>query len=205
MTISFFDTGTDPVQFFQNHFTPKPPIRRKQPRGAGAGGEERMTAGLCPATRCDMAAGKTLPLAQRVGIVSDNHFFVYAFYRRKTMISILHLSDLRIAQSGQWNNLRSCILEQARRVRSRPRGEKLLVLTGDFRNFEDSDYSKAETFLTQLFAAMDIDPATGVFVVPGNHDVGNDVLMEQCFPGDKSWKRRQRSAVEYLKKNNLNP
>lgn len=75
LTISFFDTGTDPVQFFQNHFTPKPPIRRKQPRGAGAGGEERMTDAPCPATHCDMAAGKTLALAQRVGIVSDNHFF----------------------------------------------------------------------------------------------------------------------------------
>lgn len=115
------------------------------------------------------------------------------------MISILHLSDLHIVQSGQWNNLRSCILKEARSVRSKSRKEKLLVLTGDFRNFWDSDYSKAEAFLAELFTAMDIDPATGVFVVPGNHDVGNDTLMEQCFPGDEDCMMRKEASILWLK------
>ena len=118
------------------------------------------------------------------------------------MISILHLSDLHIVQSAQWNNIRPCVLEQASRVRHLPRTEKLLVLTGDFRNFWDGDYSRAEAFLRELFRAMDIDPATGVFAVPGNHDVGNAALMNACFGRDSDWEMRQDAAVAWLKSHN---
>ena len=118
------------------------------------------------------------------------------------MISILHLSDLHIVKSARWNNLKHCILEEAGSVHDRPSEEKLLLLTGDFKNFSDEDYSAAKLFLQELFQAMNIDPSMDVFAVPGNHDVANSSQMDRLFGKDSGWGLRQESSVNWLKTHN---
>ena len=119
------------------------------------------------------------------------------------MVSILHISDLHIIEGAVWNNMRAALLGEAgERTRDRDRGEKLLVVTGDFHNFWDKDYSRAKDFLGRLIRTMDIDPADDVFVIPGNHDVGCDAAMEALFDTDKQWKMRQKSALKEIKEGN---
>lgn len=116
------------------------------------------------------------------------------------MISILHISDLHIIGGAEWNNMRAALLEEVRdKVQDLEKGEKLLVVTGDFHNFNDSSYRQAEEFLHQLFDAMAIDPAKDVFVIPGNHDVGNPNMMAAHFRTDKDWKMRQKAALSGIK------
>ena len=117
------------------------------------------------------------------------------------MVRILHLSDLHFALDAQANNMQTVLLrEAAEAVRGLNRHEKLLIVTGDFHNFKDSDYGEAEEFLKKLFAAMDVDPAEGVFIIPGNHDVGNDASLREQIEAEPHWKRLQKSALEDLKK-----
>ena len=116
------------------------------------------------------------------------------------MISILHISDLHIIQCSEWNNMCAALLAEAKeRIYNRPKGEKLLVITGDFHNFSDSDYTYTENFLHQLFSAMNIDPVEDVFLIPGNHDVGNSAAMSAHFNSDKEWKMRQKAALRGIK------
>jgi len=118
------------------------------------------------------------------------------------VVTIFHLSDLHIVISAQWNNLRACILDEAERVgRARGEGEKLLVVTGDFHNFWEGGYDKAKAFLEELIAALGIDPAQDVFVVPGNHDVGSRAAMARFFPDGSDWDLRQEASVAWLKAN----
>ena len=114
------------------------------------------------------------------------------------MIHILHLSDLHIIQSAQWNNLRACIINEAKTVQYLPKGQKMLILTGDFHNYSDGDYNETMLFLRDLFAAMDIDPAQDVFVVAGNHDIGNQKSMTEYFGEKTDWKLRQVASAEWL-------
>lgn len=96
---------------------------------------------------------------------------------------LLHISDLHLFVDPQWNNMKNAILYSVRKkLINVPRGNKLLVITGDFHNFVQNNYDQAEQFLLQLFKAMDIEADKDVFVVPGNHDVsnkniGNDRLL----------------------------
>ena len=115
------------------------------------------------------------------------------------MVRILHLSDLHFALDAQANNMQTVLLREAGAVQGLSRHEKLLIVTGDFHNFKDSDYGKAEEFLKKLFTAMDIDPAEGVFVIPGNHDVGNDASLHEQIKVEPNWKRLQKSALDDLK------
>ena len=88
------------------------------------------------------------------------------------MVYLLHISDLHLVADPQWNNMKNAILYSVReKLGSVPRGQKLLIISGDFHNFEQKNYIQARQFLPQLFEAMDIEPEKDVFVIPGNHDV----------------------------------
>ncbi len=88
------------------------------------------------------------------------------------MIYLLHISDLHLVTDPQWNNMKNAILYSVReKLRHVARGQKLLIITGDFHNFIENHYQQAEQFLPQLFKAMDIEADKDVFVIPGNHDL----------------------------------
>ncbi len=107
------------------------------------------------------------------------------------MVTIFHLSDLHIEESTFWHNLKESYLDEARKVGSaKQRGEKLLVLTGDFHNYGEDGYTLAEEFLSELITALDIEKERDVFLVPGNHDVGNDSAL-----GDDGKARRDKAAA----------
>lgn len=113
------------------------------------------------------------------------------------MIHILHISDLHIITGANWNNMRYALLEEAKRkVQNCSEGEKLLVVTGDFHNFYDENYDHAVRFLRELVDTMGIQMDLDVFVVPGNHDVGNKSAMIQCFPNNPNWDLLQSAAVQ---------
>lgn len=77
------------------------------------------------------------------------------------MIYLLHISDLHLVIDPQWNNMKNAILYSVReKLNQISRGQKLLVITGDFHNFVQNDYTQAEQFLPQLFDAMGIEVLT---------------------------------------------
>ncbi len=116
------------------------------------------------------------------------------------MVSIMHISDLHIAAGADWNNMREALLAEAReKVQSLPQGQKLLVVTGDLHNFREGDYQGAKSFLEQLIKVMDIDPGQDVFLVPGNHDVGNRTSMSGLVADVEEWEMRQEAAVSNIK------
>ncbi|MBR4545280.1 MAG: metallophosphoesterase [Oscillibacter sp.] len=100
-------------------------------------------------------------------------------------IHILHLSDLHMMESVRAANLKDTILQFAEEHFAKiPEKKKLLVLTGDFRNFKtDDDFHKAAEFIPQLWKKMGIrDPYKDVFMVPGNHDVDKNPKEDQGKP-----------------------
>ena len=98
------------------------------------------------------------------------------------MIHLLHISDLHFAVGAQWNNMRVALLNHAReKLKNTPKGEKLLIITGDFHNFVTKNYKDVLIFLPELFHAMDIDPEKDVFVIPGNHDAVDDMSTREAF------------------------
>ena len=117
------------------------------------------------------------------------------------MVTILHISDLHFFKhNAGTNNMREILLNEAEeRTRAVPQGQKLLIVTGDFHNFDDGDYTDATGFLTELVEKMGLRMAQDVFVVPGNHDVGNEQTLAPLLGSDKRWKQHQentRSAME---------
>lgn len=116
------------------------------------------------------------------------------------MVNILHLSDLHIICGAVWNNMRGALLEHARKKLERKTDqEKMLVITGDFHNYGDNDYETAKKFLRELIQTMEIDPAKDVFVIPGNHDVSNDTVMQHTYKTDCDWKKRKDAALTAIK------
>lgn len=113
------------------------------------------------------------------------------------MVHILHISDLHIVEGANWNNMRYALIEEAKKkVQNCPENEKMLVITGDFHNFNDDNYDHAKHFLTALAEAMDIRMDLDVFVVPGNHDIGNKATMNRYFPDNPNWDLQQSDAVQ---------
>ena len=117
------------------------------------------------------------------------------------MIYILHISDLHFVQNAAASITEEILLREAsEKVRNVPQGKKLLIVTGDFHNFPDIDYQKADEFLKQLVSKMDLDMKQDVFVIPGNHDVGNDTALEPLLqPIDPSWESHQKACLKMLK------
>lgn len=116
------------------------------------------------------------------------------------MVSILHISDLHIIKGPEWNNMRAALLKEAKeKVGDRPKGEKLLIITGDLHNYSDENYESAENFLRQLVSAMAIDLDTDVFVIPGNHDVGNPSTLSTHLGAEGDWEMKQSAAIDGIK------
>ena len=108
------------------------------------------------------------------------------------MIYLLHISDLHLVADPQWNNMKNAILESVwETLREVPLGEKLLVITGDFHNFIQDNFVYAEEFVLSLVKAMDIDLEKDVFVIPGNHDVSNNI------PGEVD----REALLDFIKRN----
>lgn len=88
------------------------------------------------------------------------------------MVSVLHISDLHLTRNPHASNLQDAILSYARdKFHDIPEGQKLLIITGDLRNYQQKDYALSKAFLEELIGAMDVKPSQDVFIVPGNHDV----------------------------------
>ncbi len=117
------------------------------------------------------------------------------------MTYILHISDLHFVNNAASHNSGEVLIrEAAEKTRTIPRGQKLLIVTGDFHNFSDPDYRNAEDFLRRLAEGMGLDLTRDVFVVPGNHDVGNDGLLKPLLePNDPKWRAHRKAALQMLK------
>lgn len=120
------------------------------------------------------------------------------------MTYILHLSDLHFADNASAHNFKGILLKEAgEKAHNVPRGKKLLIITGDFHNFPDNDYHNAEVFLHQLVEKMDLDFSQDVFIVPGNHDVGNENSLNQLLGKDDSdWTKINEAAITLIKSGN---
>lgn len=120
------------------------------------------------------------------------------------MITIMHISDLHFVNNAADFNTEEILIREAElRVKEIPVGKKLLVVTGDFHNFSDKDYNRAKNFLVRLVSVMGIDIKQDVFVVPGNHDVGNKNVLEPLLsPNDKEWSIHQDSCITMIKTTN---
>lgn len=121
------------------------------------------------------------------------------------MIYMLHISDLHFVKNAATYNTAEILRREAKeKVKDIPQGKKLLIVTGDFHNFTDTDYIKAESFLKSLVVDMGLDMAKDVFVVPGNHDVGNDTSLKPLLEKeDSDWKKHKKSAVKKLKSGDM--
>lgn len=121
------------------------------------------------------------------------------------MIYILHISDLHFVNNAAAYNMEEILCREAKeKLNGIPQGQKLLIITGDFHNFSDGNYVRAKDFLIRLSNAMDIKISTDVFVVPGNHDVGNDkILMPLLAENDPDWQNHKKSALAMLKSGDM--
>lgn len=118
------------------------------------------------------------------------------------MVSILHLSNLRFLHSALDYTMQEALLREARaKVHDKPVGEKLLIITGDLHDYpSQTNYAETLNFLHGLIDTMGIDPKNDVFLVPGNHDVGNDFVLDQILKGeDPRWKMHNKAALAMLK------
>jgi len=120
------------------------------------------------------------------------------------MITMLHLSDLHTGADVDWENLKARILENAATLRKLPAGEKMLILTGDYRFYRDTNYNSTEAFLRQLIDIMQIDPVEDLFLIPGNHDVANQQMMKTLFLDDPDWAQKQKASIELIKADSQN-
>ena len=122
------------------------------------------------------------------------------------MVSILHISDLHFTRDAAMHNMRQILLDEVReKVHDKPKGEKLLVVTGDFHNYREKDYEDAVKFLDELIAAMDIEPAEDVFIIPGNHDVADDKVLEPIIKDAiPDWKKHKTSALKMISSGDYN-
>ena len=121
------------------------------------------------------------------------------------MVYILHLSDLHFVKNAAAYNTEAIISKEAKqKVKNLPEGKKLLIITGDFHNFVDTDYDSAEQFILNLVSNMDLDLKKDVFIIPGNHDVGNNDTLKNCLePSIPGWKLENAAFVEMLKQGKL--
>ena len=90
------------------------------------------------------------------------------------MVTFLHISDLHFVKNATSYNSEQILLNEAKEIfQDIPLAEKFLIITGDFHNYNETSYEKAESFLRSLISVMGIDIHKDVFVIPGNHDDGN--------------------------------
>lgn len=112
----------------------------------------------------------------------------------------MHISDLHFVKNAANYHMERALLQDVESVKAKLPGEKLLIVTGDFHNFGDEDYKRAGDFLNLLVDTMGLEMDQDVFIVPGNHDVGNDKSLDNALSkSDPSWKRHQKYCVRDLK------
>lgn len=112
------------------------------------------------------------------------------------MIYMLHISDLHFVKNAANYNTQVILRQEAKKkVEDIPKGQKLLIVTGDFHNFSDGNYKDAVDFLKHLVNDMGLDMSEDVFVIPGNHDVGNLDAMKAC----EDYDLRQENAVAAIR------
>ena len=122
------------------------------------------------------------------------------FSKGDSMVSILHISDLHLMPNPDGYNLEDSIITYARdKFHDIPYGKKLLIITGDLRNYQQKGYELSKDFLDKLIEVMDIQPNKDVFVVPGNHDVSpspscDDLIMLLNKDADSRKKLNQSGA-----------
>ena len=120
------------------------------------------------------------------------------------MVKILHLANLHFFRDAQANSMKNVLLKEARAVHDLQDGEKLLIITGDFHNYWDEDYAAVESFIKNLIEAMNIDPTQDVFIIPGNHDVGNERTLQSLLEKkDTSWRLHNKIAITMLKNGDM--
>ncbi len=89
----------------------------------------------------------------------------------------LQLSDLQCRHRLDWQGLAAleALAQWLHGVTARGEGPDLVFVTGDIAySGKRSEYDQAERYLDRLATAMDREPRTSWFVVPGNHDVDRD-------------------------------
>ena len=118
------------------------------------------------------------------------------------MVYLLHLSDLHFVKNALSYSTEELLLrEAAEKLRDVPLGQKLLVLTGDFHNYRDPDYGRAVSFLKRLVSETGLEMEQDVFLIPGNHDVGNPAALRPLLEGvDPDWEEHLESDLEMLKR-----
>ena len=76
----------------------------------------------------------------------------------------------------------------------------MLIITGDLHNYPDEDYKKAENLIKHLVSCMEIDLEQDVFIIPGNHDVGNGKTLKLLLErNDSNWKQHNKATLAMLK------
>ena len=118
------------------------------------------------------------------------------------MIYMLHISDLHFVKNAQADIFEKILMEEAsKKVEGVCQGQKLLIVTGDLHNFSDNNYEAASSFLSRLVDSMGLNMTSDVFVVPGNHDVGNETALESLLKDkDPDWKNHLKSSAYMLRK-----
>lgn len=121
------------------------------------------------------------------------------------MITFLHISDLHFVKNATSYNSEQILLNEAKELfQDVPLAEKFLIITGDFHNYNEISYKKAESFLRSLINVMGIDMHEDVFVIPGNHDDGNDSLLKELLSQeDPNWKLHNKAAITMIKNGDM--
>ena len=121
------------------------------------------------------------------------------------MVTFLHISDLHFVKNATSYNSEQILLNEAKEIfQDIPIAEKFLIITGDFHNYNETSYEKAESFLRSLINVMGIDMHKDVFVIPGNHDDGNSSLLEELLSKeDPNWQKHNKAAITMIKNGNM--
>lgn len=121
------------------------------------------------------------------------------------MVTFLHISDLHFVKNATSYNSEQILLNEAKEIfQDIPLAEKFLIITGDFHNYNETSYEKAESFLRSLISVMGIDIHKDVFVIPGNHDDGNSSLLEELLSKeDPNWQIHNKAAIAMIKSGNM--
>lgn len=108
------------------------------------------------------------------------------------MIKILQVSDFHFINDPDGINFQKLLLRKAKEEFAKiEKNKKLLVITGDFHFWNETDYDESLKYIRALVGAMDIEMNSDVFLVPGNHDV--------CSSEDDLQAIGQKSIVEMVK------
>ena len=120
-------------------------------------------------------------------------------------MTFMHISDLHFAGNATSYNTQEILFNEAERIfKDIPINEKFLIITGDFHNYNDNGYEKAESFLKEFIKKMGIDIHKDVFVIPGNHDDGNESALNSLLISiDPIWKKHNTSAITMIKNGDM--